>query len=845
MRAEDFAKLRGFNPAYINGCEDLDLCFRLREMLRGRSLYMPSSTVYHLESRTAGRGKFISRNRDIFINRWKTSLPDDQLHYTEDGYAVVHYEKVGREVDGPAALYFPTLKKQPSGVKQEKVFNVGFCSIWHMRGITFHTKQIADALEGDFIKTHIFARWESEKFQNTGVVRHPRVFNAGDDPSADEIVRWVRENEIDCVVFMEVHPNDWKRAKALKDAGITIVCYENMDILRICDIQNYDIFDVFLFNAFFTREFFLKHFPTKRSIMVPWASDVPCTNPLLDGDKVDFVHIAGWGGLNNRKNTDLTIKAFDAARVSAKLHIYTQASIEKYGTEITHICRANKNISVVTGTLDNISQAYRNKDVLLWPSKREGVGLPVIEALASGLTVVISDGYMMKQWIVPEVHGVVCSGRPLVGKMALPEIVVDEQSLTDCIRDFAGNPRRVRKLREAVLRDRDNWVWSWQKVVLKEQFAQLLRDTNFRPSECLEYLPEEAIRFELGRKEATAQVRSETSKVLHRLSIRSLAADNITFWQGVNIDLAEVSEEFSRLNTLDAAVCVLDVRNGCVAPRAKSDASLSRQNKFRMDAYVRHIQEATHGTGISTTIALFLDDTTLYDSATVPLFSFQKNSSRKLILLPDIDFLQHDFYEAEGYADRRRYAEKHASAIFAGATTGAGAITLEKLASGKVNRINSALFFRGNPRVQFFLPKIVQCASDEVGATIAAMELGTNRISWEEQLGHRFILSMDGNGATCSRIALGLASNSVLAKYRSPNVLYYFSRLVPGEHYVDLGGDIDVGPMLDAEAADPMAFERIASRGTDFYREYLTRSSVIDYTASLLDAYSEMVPLLA
>jgi hypothetical protein len=47
-------------------------------------------------------------------------------------------------------------------------------------------------------------------------------------------------------------------------------------------------------------------------------------------------------------------------------------------------------------------------------------------------------------------------------------------------------------------------------------------------------------------------------------------------------------------------------------------------------------------------------------------------------------------------------------------------------------------------------------------------------MSWREQLRHRFLLSLDGNGAVCARLAIGLKSNSAVVKYRSPYIFTIF-----------------------------------------------------------------------
>lgn len=92
MRAADFAKLRGFDPIFIDGQEDADLCLRLRKSLGKCCLVEPASTIVHLADGVPARNRFSYANRHVFAARWKDQLkPDDAAIYEDDGYRVRAY----------------------------------------------------------------------------------------------------------------------------------------------------------------------------------------------------------------------------------------------------------------------------------------------------------------------------------------------------------------------------------------------------------------------------------------------------------------------------------------------------------------------------------------------------------------------------------------------------------------------------------------------------------------------------------------------------------------------------------------------------------------------------------
>jgi glycosyltransferase involved in cell wall biosynthesis len=94
MRAGDVVALRGFDPMYVNGFEDVDLCLRAVEAHPGGAFaVVTDAVVLHDESRTPGRGRRIQENRRIFLDRWRDRLPGGDLGLLERvGLRVARFE---------------------------------------------------------------------------------------------------------------------------------------------------------------------------------------------------------------------------------------------------------------------------------------------------------------------------------------------------------------------------------------------------------------------------------------------------------------------------------------------------------------------------------------------------------------------------------------------------------------------------------------------------------------------------------------------------------------------------------------------------------------------------------
>lgn len=115
MSSRDFASVKGFDPHYINGQEDTDLCLRVSKHV-GKSrqvMVVGDSIVYHDESRTPGRGKYRFENREIFLDRWQDKIEqDDHLQYDADGFEVTEWRLESHEgLERGVPIYVPNIRR--------------------------------------------------------------------------------------------------------------------------------------------------------------------------------------------------------------------------------------------------------------------------------------------------------------------------------------------------------------------------------------------------------------------------------------------------------------------------------------------------------------------------------------------------------------------------------------------------------------------------------------------------------------------------------------------------------------------------------------------------------------
>jgi glycosyltransferase involved in cell wall biosynthesis len=114
------------------------------------------------------------------------------------------------------------------------------------------------------------------------------------------------------------------------------------------------------------------------------------------------------GALTPRKNVTAAIRIFQAASdgdSSWRLTVHNRGRLDR---AIKDAARDDPRITVVRSDGDpaGVAELYRSHDCFLWPSKAEGVGLPPMEAMATGMDVVCAYNsgmmdYLDDEWAWP------------------------------------------------------------------------------------------------------------------------------------------------------------------------------------------------------------------------------------------------------------------------------------------------------------------------------------------------------------------------------------------------------------------------------------------------------------
>ncbi len=311
-------------------------------------------------------------------------------------------------------------------------------------------------------------------------------------------------------------------------------------------------------------------------------------------------------------------------------------------------------------------------------------------------------------------------------------------------------------------------------------------------------------------------------------------------WQAAGTNPAQAGDIFRQRHENNPMAFLFQIRAGQVTIADKAPATPDRVPVWRPPLYLRFLNDVVSRfcPDLETELLINVGDGGIIRE-TIPVFAFQKPVGSNALLLPDVDFLEFDFYQNKPqFADDLPYETKSCAAIFVGSASG-GRLEKADVLGRTLPRLRSGVFFKDNPRVDFLLPILPRSISAEARAEMEKLGFGDGRkVSYQEQFKRKFIISMDGWGATCSRLPIALRSNSVLLKYDSRHLLHYFDAMIPWVHYIPIAADEAVDDIIRAEAASPGTFAAIARQGQAFAHTYLSRETAMRYTARLLRGYA-------
>jgi hypothetical protein len=328
--------------------------------------------------------------------------------------------------------------------------------------------------------------------------------------------------------------------------------------------------------------------------------------------------------------------------------------------------------------------------------------------------------------------------------------------------------------------------------------------------------------------------------------ISNLVDAHLKYWREFNKDKLDIANTNTQWNTQFKSVFIFQFKGEEVSIKSKpefySDIELDSQEivdqQFlrKIPSYREFFRSVCKKYHLALDFEMAMDVGDVPMSAEPilsyrnPLFAFQKKAFSPEIPLPDVTLIDAKLHE--NTPDHIPWGNKITKALFVGATTG-GNLTQEGIKKLKNERLRNAIYFKDHPLVDVSLTKISQC-DEEIKRLILDLGVSGEKLTWRDQYRYKFIISIDGNGATWSRNFIVLKSNSLLMKYASQNQLFYFPKLRPYHHYLPIYTPRDIIYFIEMEKEFSNNYQKMISNAQEFYCQYLTIDSLMDYTSQIL-----------
>lgn len=302
------------------------------------------------------------------------------------------------------------------------------------------------------------------------VIHHPSKGCRTDDVSCDFTVAPIRPSishleeflafKPDVVIIAET-PFNWEFLKVMHDRGIKVVFLPLVDQYAMSYYKGFDKFvDLWLCPSMSASKecdlLGLKH------VYLPFPVEAKKFEfmPRGAGKGLTFLHIAGFWGPGNRKGTDVVRNAWLMGhRPTDRLIVYSQLKVpEGYFPS---------DVILHEGDFPDPVSMYHHGDVYLAPSRKEGIGIPLYEAMASGMPVIGSDiepinEVIYRDWLIPTERASQSNGPANPSVVGLHKILmsIDEKVVAD------------RSFHSRVLAEEISWC------TLRDSYKEVLRKVS-------------------------------------------------------------------------------------------------------------------------------------------------------------------------------------------------------------------------------------------------------------------------------------------------------------------------------------------------------------------------------
>ncbi len=279
---------------------------------------------------------------------------------------------------------------------------LGIVTTWFERGATRVSLALMEVLKDQF-DLRVYARGGDE-FPHDDPQWNKDFVHWGEFvPGArstyidySDFSRWLLRENIDILLFNE--QQSWDVILTLKErTKLPIGAY--IDYYTDATVKCFDLYDFLICN---TKRHFSVFEHHQNAFYIPWGVTEFASEITPVTDQVRFFHNLGFNP--TRKGTDLVLHAFASLEdENISLTLHAQKPLNEF-PQLEVMIEADARVKWIHKEVPPPG-LYHLGDVYVYPSRLEGIGLSLPEALSQGLPVIATDEAPMNEFVTDGVNG--------------------------------------------------------------------------------------------------------------------------------------------------------------------------------------------------------------------------------------------------------------------------------------------------------------------------------------------------------------------------------------------------------------------------------------------------------
>lgn len=322
--------------------------------------------------------------------------------------------------------------------------NIGIVTTWFPRGTGYVSRAYRQSLLEGGHNVFIYARGSHAGREPWDIGHVTNGDLTSNNINWQHFQEWLLSNNISVCIFVEQR-EDKEVIDMTEKIGIRTIGFVDYYTKGAGDWDAPSSFNRYSIILCHTKHHLEVLGDNPKTRFIQWGTDtnyfVP--NPNADFSKARFLLNAGFIGKNGRKGVKEAIDAFRRyvyGKYDATLYIHAQRA---YGGFKKATGCPGIEVVIDENDSDELSEIYHHGNVFLYPSKHDGLGLSMAEALASGLPCIATDGPPINEFVREGHDGFLIKVDRFEqrgDKHHWPEAFINTSSLGEHMAHLAANP---------------------------------------------------------------------------------------------------------------------------------------------------------------------------------------------------------------------------------------------------------------------------------------------------------------------------------------------------------------------------------------------------------------------